>query len=41
MKALEVKRIKPPEEKNASLRKLLTEAILDKELLQVAPGQKF
>ncbi|KGD78685.1 transposase [Pantoea vagans] len=37
----EVKRLKSPEEENARLRKLLAEAMLDKEALQVALGRKF
>jgi len=41
MEVPEVKRLKLPEEENACLKKLLAEAILDKEALQVAPGRKF
>jgi putative transposase len=37
----EVKRLKSLEEENARLRKLLAEAMLDKEALQVAPGRKY
>ena len=37
----EVKRLKLPEEENARLRKLLAEAMLDKEALQVVLGRKF
>ena len=37
----EVKRLKSLEEDNARLRKLLAEAMLDKEALQVAPGRKY
>ena len=37
----EVKRLKSPEEENARLRKLLAEAMLDKEALQVSLGRKF
>ncbi len=37
----EVKRLKSPEEENARLKKLLAEAILDKEALQVALGRKY
>lgn len=36
-----VKRLKLPEEENARLRTLPTEAMLDKEALQVAPGRKY
>lgn len=36
-----VKRLRSPEEENARLRKLLAEAMLDKEALQVALGRKF
>ena len=36
-----VKRLKLPEEKNARLRTLPAEAMLDKEALQVAPGRKY
>jgi len=35
------KRLKSPEEENARLKKLLAEAMLDKEALQVALGRKF
>jgi len=41
MKIPEVKRLKLPEEENTRLRKLLAEAMLDKEALQVALGRKF
>jgi len=41
MEIHEVKRLKLPEEENARLRKLLAEAMLDKEALQVALGRKF
>ena len=37
----EVKRLKSPEEENAWLKKLLAEAMLDKEALQVALGRKY
>jgi putative transposase len=37
----EVKRLKSLEEENARLKKLLAEAMLDKEALQVALGRKF
>ncbi|PEI02321.1 IS3 family transposase [Pantoea agglomerans] len=40
MEVPEVKRLKTPEEENACLKKLLAEAMLDKEALQVAPGAK-
>lgn len=36
-----VKRQKSPEEENARLRKLLAEAMLEKEALQMAPGRKY
>ncbi len=36
----EVKRLKSLEEENARLKKLLAEAMLDKEVLQVALGRK-
>jgi len=36
-----VKRLKSSEEENARLRKLLAEAMLDKEALQVALGRKY
>ena len=41
MEVPEVKRLKSLEEENARLRKLLAEAMLDKEALQVAPGRKY
>lgn len=41
MKDPEVKRLRSHEEKNARLRKLLAEAMLDKEGLQVALGRNF
>lgn len=41
MEVPEVKRPKSPEEENARLRKLLAEAILDKEALQVVLGRKY
>ncbi|WP_457184411.1 IS3 family transposase [Pantoea agglomerans] len=41
MEVPEVKRLKSLEEENARLRKLLAEAMLDKEALQVAPGRKL
>lgn len=41
MEVLEVKRLKSLEEENARLKKLLTEAMLDKEALQVALGRKY
>jgi putative transposase len=41
MEVPEVKRLKSLEEKNDRLRKLLSEAMLDKEALQVTPGRKF
>ncbi len=41
MEAPEVKRLKSLEEENAKLKKLLAEAMLDKEPLQVAQGRKF
>lgn len=37
----EVKRLKSLEEENARLKKLLAEAMLDKEALQVALGRKY
>ncbi len=37
----EVKRLKSLEEENVRLRKLLAEAMLDKEALQVALGRKY
>lgn len=40
MELLEVKRLKSLDEENAGIKKLLAEAILDKEALQVAPGRK-
>ena len=41
MEVPEVKRLNSLEEENARLRKLLAEAMLDKEALQVALGRKF
>lgn len=41
MEVPEVKRLKSLEEENARLRKLLAEAMPDKEALQVAPGRKY
>ena len=41
MEIPEVKRLKLTEEENARLRKLLAEAMLDKEALKVALGRKF
>jgi len=41
MEIPKVKRLKLPEDQNARLRKLLAEAMLDKEALQVALGRKF
>ena len=41
MEVPEVKRLKSPEEEDARLRKLLAEAMLDKEALQVPLGRKF
>jgi len=41
MEVPEVKCLKSLEEENARLRKLLAKAMLDKEALQVAPGQKY
>ncbi|EOC3070239.1 IS3 family transposase [Cronobacter malonaticus] len=41
MEVPEVKRLKSLEEEDARLRKLLAEAMLDKEALQVAPGRKL
>ncbi len=40
MEVPEVKRLKSLEEENARLKKLLAEAMLDKEALQVALGRK-
>jgi putative transposase len=40
MKMPEVKRLKLPEEENGRLRKLLAEAMLSKEGIQVALGRK-
>jgi len=40
MKMPEVRRLKLPEEENARLRKLLAEAMLNKEGIQVALGRK-
>ena len=40
MKMPEVKRLKLPEEENGRLRKLLVEAMLSKEGIQVALGRK-
>lgn len=36
-----VRRLNSLEEENARLKKLLTEAMLDMEALQVAPGRKY
>lgn len=41
MEVSEVNRLKSLEEENARLRKLLAEAMLDKEALQMALGQKY
>ncbi len=41
MEVPEVKRLKSLEEENARLKKLLAEAMLDKEALQVALGRRF
>jgi len=41
MEVPEVKRINSLEEKNTCLKKLLAEAMVDKEALQVALGRKF
>lgn len=41
MEVPEVKHLNSLEEENARLKKLLAEAILDKEALQVALGRKF
>lgn len=41
MEVPEVKRLKSLEEENARFKKLLAEAILDKEALQVALGRKY
>lgn len=41
MEVPEVKRLRSLEEENARLKKLLAEAMLDKEALQVALGRKF
>ena len=41
MEVPEVKRPKSLEGKNARLKKLLAEAMLDKEALQVAQGRKY
>ena len=41
MEVPKVKRLKSPEKENARLRKLLAEAMLDKEALHVALGRKF
>jgi len=41
MEVPEVRRLKSPEEENARLKKLLAEAMLDKEALQVALSRKF
>ena len=38
---MEVQRLKSLEEENARLKKLLAEAMLDKEALQVALGRKY
>ena len=41
MEVPEVKRLKSLEEENAHLKKLLAEAMPDKEALQVALGRKY
>ncbi len=41
MEVPEVKRLKSLEEENTRLKKLLAEAMLDKEALQVALGRKY
>ncbi len=41
MEVPEVKRLKSLEEENARLKKLLAEAMLDKQALQVALGRKY
>jgi len=41
MEAPEVKRLKSHEEENPRLKQLLAEAMLDKEVLQVALGRKY
>lgn len=41
MEVPEVKRLKSLEEENSRLRKLLAEAMLDKEALQMAPGRQY
>ncbi len=41
MEVPEVKRLKSLEEENARLKRLLAEAMLDKEALQVALGRKY
>ena len=41
MEVPEVKRLKSLEEESARLKKLLAEAMLDKEALQVALGRKY
>ncbi|PWK05775.1 putative transposase [Pantoea ananatis] len=41
MEVPEVKQLKSLEEENARLKKLLAEAMLDKEALQVALGRKY
>ena len=41
MEVPEVKRLKSLEEENGRLKKLLAEAMLDKEALQVALGRKY
>ena len=41
MEVPEVERLKSLEEENARLKKLLAEAMLDKEALQVAMGRKY
>lgn len=41
MEVPEVKRLKPLEEKNARLKKLLAEAMREKEALQVALVRKY
>lgn len=41
MEAPELKRLRSLEEENARLEKLLAEAMMDKEALQVTLGRKF
>jgi len=41
MEVPEVKRLKSPEEENDPLRKLLAEAMLDKDALEVVLGRKY